>query len=98
MLQRRAEALILWSLAAMLPDSKTWGSTSLHSAIVALYWRGPHNAGDISVKLAKLAFDQLLANLHDPDYRTRWMAARDLGKLGDPRAVEPLLEALRDKT
>jgi hypothetical protein len=42
------------------------------------------------------ALDYLLAKLEDPDATSRRIAARALGKIGDPAAVQPLLELAED--
>jgi HEAT repeat protein len=42
-------------------------------------------------------FDILKYFLHDDSELVRWEAARALGRIGDERAVEPLLEALQDE-
>jgi len=39
-------------------------------------------------------FKALVDLLADTDYRTRWAAAQQLGRLGDPAAVPPLLRTL----
>ncbi|MCK5226703.1 MAG: HEAT repeat domain-containing protein [Desulfobulbaceae bacterium] len=43
-----------------------------------------------------LAFDALIGLLHDPDWWVRAKAATALGRLGDKRAVPPLLEMAKD--
>jgi HEAT repeat protein len=42
------------------------------------------------------ACDQLCRALEHPDDKVRQLAANALGRLGDPRAVNPLLKALKD--
>ncbi|MBT8507647.1 hypothetical protein AZH53_04340 [Methanomicrobiaceae archaeon CYW5] len=37
-----------------------------------------------------------MANLHHPEASYRWGAAQGLGRLGDLRALDPLLEAVHD--
>lgn len=44
-----------------------------------------------------LDLDALIEALRHPDWRARRAAARELGGLGDRRAVPHLLEALRDE-
>jgi HEAT repeat protein len=34
---------------------------------------------------------------NDENFSVRWRAANALGKIGDPRAVEPLIQALKDE-
>ncbi len=41
---------------------------------------------------------QLLRELGDEDWHTRSRAAKELGELKDPRAVEPLIQALKEST
>lgn len=41
--------------------------------------------------------EELLRDLGDPDRFVRMRAAKELGEIGDPRAVEPLLATLRDR-
>ena len=41
-------------------------------------------------------FDALIAMLSDDNEGTRWKAAESLGRLGDARAVEPLIDTLWD--
>jgi HEAT repeat protein len=40
--------------------------------------------------------ESLLADLASADYRVRWKAVQGLGEADDPRALEPLLGALKD--
>ena len=35
--------------------------------------------------------ESLLSDLASPNYRVRWKAVQALGKVRDPRALEPLL-------
>jgi hypothetical protein len=56
----------------------------------------------VSVVRAREAREQgdlrtLLDLLVDTDWRTRWAAAQELGRLGDPAAVDPLVRALDRK-
>jgi HEAT repeat protein len=41
--------------------------------------------------------ESLLADLASPNYRVRWKAVQALGESRDPRALEPLLGALKDR-
>jgi HEAT repeat protein len=41
--------------------------------------------------------ESLLADLASPNYRVRWKAVQGLGEARDPRALEPLLGALKDR-
>jgi len=41
--------------------------------------------------------NQLIGQLQDKDANVRWLACQALGRLGDVRAVEPLIECLGDK-
>jgi hypothetical protein len=50
---------------------------------------------DMAVRLGKRAIEPLIAKLHDPDKEVRGAAANALMQLGDPRAVEPLIKALK---
>ena len=45
----------------------------------------------------ELAVTPLLRALHEGDGNLRWGAAIALGKIRDPRAIEPLIQALADK-
>jgi HEAT repeat protein len=54
--------------------------------------------GDIEGELDALgdsAVPALIQALDDPNYFIRWSAVHQLGKIGDPRAVEPLLDVLQ---
>jgi HEAT repeat protein len=42
-------------------------------------------------------FETLLENLASSNYRVRWKAVQELGENGDPRALEPLMGALKDR-
>lgn len=44
---------------------------------------------------AREAVDPLIRSLHDPHYWVRRTAAKSLGKIGDPRAVDALVERMR---
>jgi hypothetical protein len=50
---------------------------------------------DMAVRLGKRAIEPLIAKLHVPDKEVRGAAANALMQLGDPRAVEPLIKALK---
>jgi PBS lyase HEAT-like repeat len=50
---------------------------------------------DMAVRLGKRAMEPLIAKLHDPDKVVRGAAANALMQLGDARAVEPLIKALK---
>ena len=50
------------------------------------------------VKIGLPAVEPLIAALKGEDLHVRWRAAEALGKIGDSRAVEPLIYALKDKT
>jgi hypothetical protein len=43
------------------------------------------------------SLDGLIEELEHPEYTVRESAASDLGKMGDPGAVEPLIKALKDE-
>ncbi|MDD1676897.1 MAG: HEAT repeat domain-containing protein [Methanomicrobiales archaeon] len=43
------------------------------------------------------AFQSALAHLTDENAAYRWGAAEALGRMGDPRAIGPLIKALRDE-
>jgi HEAT repeat protein len=45
----------------------------------------------------KLSFEQLIGFCKDTDWRVRQSAAYALGKLGEPRAVDPLIAFLKDE-
>ena len=49
--------------------------------------------GDVGV----LAVGLLIAEFEDEDSRVRWVAAKVLGQIGDERAVQPLVNALKDE-
>ena len=49
------------------------------------------------MRVREEAFQSALAHLTDADAPYRWGAAEALGRMGDPRAVEPLIRALRDE-
>ncbi|MFN2302811.1 MAG: HEAT repeat domain-containing protein [Anaerolineales bacterium] len=49
------------------------------------------------LEIGPSAFDALLIGLKDVDWRIRATAARALGKIGDPKAVQLLISALMDK-
>jgi HEAT repeat protein len=55
-----------------------------------------HAAGAAINELGRLAEPALLNALHHPDAHVRWHAARALGQIGDPRAVDILAEGLYD--
>jgi HEAT repeat protein len=42
--------------------------------------------------------DKYIQNLNDPDASVRWTAASTLGSLGDIKAVDPLMVALKDES
>ncbi|MCD4786095.1 MAG: HEAT repeat domain-containing protein [Candidatus Eremiobacteraeota bacterium] len=44
----------------------------------------------------KLSYSDLERVLESPHWLIRWAAAEALGNIGDPRAVEPLISALKD--
>ena len=46
----------------------------------------------------KEAVGPLIEALRDPSYEVRWNAAVALGNIGDPRAIEPLRQALQQDT
>jgi HEAT repeat protein len=48
-------------------------------------------------QLGNNAVVPLIAALRDKDRSVRWTAAKALGQLGDPRAVEPLIATLSDR-
>jgi HEAT repeat protein len=56
-----------------------------------------HRAARLALSdMGRKAEPALVEALHHPDSHIRWHAARDLGQLGDPRAVEVLAEGLYD--
>jgi hypothetical protein len=62
--------------------------------LVRRCWETSDAAGDAGARAAVVdAFSQVL---RDPDRLERWLAARALGEIGDPRAVEPLIAAVHD--
>ncbi len=56
-----------------------------------------YGASRILVEMGSIAVDSLLAILKDESSPHRGDAGLILGKIGDPRAVEPVLKALKDK-
>lgn len=48
------------------------------------------------VEIGKPAVQLLIHALEDENWRARWRAANALGKIGDARAVEPLIQRLSD--
>ena len=48
-------------------------------------------------KMKNLAIDPLLRAFYDKDWRVQAIVAEALGKIGDERAVQPLIRALTDK-
>jgi len=48
-------------------------------------------------KMKNLAFDPLLKAFYDDDWKIQSLVAEALGKIGDKRAVKPLIAALTDK-
>jgi hypothetical protein len=50
---------------------------------------------DMAVRLGSRAVEPLIAKLRDPDREVRGAAANALVRLGDPRAVEPLKQAMQ---
>jgi hypothetical protein len=53
---------------------------------------------DALAKIGTPAVEPLLDTLHDEDERIRSIAADALGKIGDARAIDPLIILLSDKT
>jgi hypothetical protein len=62
-----------------------------------LQWDRAHQAFACLTRQQREPSALPVAALHDKDVRVRADAARALGQLGDPRAVEPLFTALHDK-
>ena len=56
-----------------------------------------HAAGKALSELGICAEPALLQSLHHPDNHVRWHAARLLGQIGDPRAVDVLVTGLWDE-
>jgi HEAT repeat protein len=48
------------------------------------------------VKMKSKAVKPLLKKLYDPDWQTRAIAAESLGRIGNKKAVQPLIKALSD--
>jgi len=68
---------------------------SILDKITGIFSRG----GDIDAIAAKKDFNGLVKILaRSKDDRDKLIAARTLGEMGDPRAFEPLVAALRDET
>jgi HEAT repeat protein len=59
----------------------------------AAYWLGRHNFTEC-IKIGAPAVGQLIIVLLDEEWNERAAAAEALGKIGDARAVEPLIAAL----
>lgn len=62
---------------------------SVAALLVSAFCPASHGQGD--------QVSQLITALKDSDYHIRQNAAQELGKLRDPRAIEPLIVALRDE-
>ena len=51
-------------------------------------------AAEALINMGDVVVEPLITALKDSDYSVRWYAAQALGKIGDARAVEPLIKAL----
>ena len=54
-------------------------------------------ASKVLAMMGKAASGPVIASLKDDDYRIRAHAAKALGEIGDPQAVEPLCAAMNDE-
>ena len=83
-----------------LHDSKIPDPAAVQKAIELLVSAGPDSEKECVVRdIRRLgahatAVTQMIEQLKDDDYQQRQTAARALGHLGDPRAVDPLISAL----
>lgn len=78
--------------AALALQSAGWHPASDHQQVllhIALAdWEG-------CVQMGALAVNRLIAALHDRQAAVRWNAAKSLGRIGDERAVTPLILVLQ---
>ncbi len=66
---------------------------ALHDPLNAMRWNAADAIAEIGVKTSPV-IDMLIATLNDPDLYVREHVAESLDKLGDPRAVIPILQAI----
>jgi HEAT repeat protein len=55
------------------------------------------HTSDLLIQIGTPAVEPLIAALQDSRWEVRFAAARALGRIGDPRAVEPLIAALKEE-
>jgi HEAT repeat protein len=83
----RKSAILALDNLGWYPDNQEDGAS---------YW-AIHIKWEIPLDLDFASFTQLITALYHPESEVRQAAAQKLGQAGDPRAVEPLIAALKDK-